>query len=98
MKISIISASHRPNSESKKVAAFLKNNLLNINSELVPFILDLAESALPLWSPEKKNGKDIWGKPWKSRQSCSRIAPAAAPRAFLRHRLQQLLRQTKWFS
>ncbi len=66
MKISIISASHRPNSQSKKVATFLKNNLLNINSELVPFFLDLAESALPLWSTEKKNGKGIWGKPWKS--------------------------------
>ena len=66
MKISIISASHRPNSQSKKVATFLKNNLLNINSELVPFFLDLAESALPLWSPEKKNGKGIWGKTWNS--------------------------------
>ncbi len=66
MKISIISASHRPNSQSKKVATYLKNNLLNINSQLVTFFLDLAESALPLWSPEKKNGKDIWGKPWKS--------------------------------
>ena len=66
MKISIISASHRPNSQSKKISTFLQNNLLNINSELVLFFLDLAETAQPLWSPEKKNGKDIWGKPWKS--------------------------------
>ena len=65
MKISIISASHRKNSQSKKVSTFLKNNLLNINSELVPFFLDLAETALPLWSPEKKMVK-IFGKPWKS--------------------------------
>ena len=66
MKISIISASHRLNSESKKVATFLKNNLLNINPELVTFLLDLAEVSLPLWSSDKKNGKGVWGETWNS--------------------------------
>ncbi len=66
MKISIISASHRKNSQSKKISTFLQNNLLKLDSELETFLLDLAESALPLWSPEKKNGKDIWGNPWSS--------------------------------
>tara|TARA_X000000950_G_scaffold225629_1_gene272116 strand:- start:379 stop:978 length:600 start_codon:yes stop_codon:yes gene_type:complete len=66
MKISIISASHRKNSQSKKISTFLQNNLLKLDYELEIFLLDLAESALPLWSPEKKNGKDIWGDPWSS--------------------------------
>ena len=32
MKISIISASHRINSESKKISDFLENNLLKLNN------------------------------------------------------------------
>ncbi len=66
MKISIISASHRMNSQSKKISRFLINNLLNIDSELDTFSLDLADVALPLWSPEKRDGKGIWGETWIS--------------------------------
>ena len=66
MKISIISASHRLNSESKKISSILQNNLFNINYKLNTFILDLADKALPLWSPEKKNGKGIWGNTWST--------------------------------
>ncbi len=66
MKISIISSSHRSNSQSKKISTFLQNNLLNLNSKLDTFFLDLAEAALPLWSSEKKNGKGTWGKNWNS--------------------------------
>ncbi len=66
MKISIISASHRINSQSKKISHFLHNNLLNNKLGLEIFSIDLAELSLPLWSPEKKNGKGIWGKTWNS--------------------------------
>jgi NAD(P)H-dependent FMN reductase len=66
MKISIISASHRKNSQSKKISDLLHNNLLNINSGLEIFSLDLADASLPLWSPDKKNGKGIWGETWNS--------------------------------
>jgi len=66
MKISIISASHRSNSQSNKISIFLKSNLFKINSKLDTFILDLADAALPLWSPEKKDGKGIWGDTWNS--------------------------------
>ena len=66
MKISIISASHRKNSQSKKVSSFLLNSLSNLESELDAFVLDLADTALPMWSPEKKDGKGIWGKTWNS--------------------------------
>ena len=66
MKISIISASHRINSQSKKVSNFLLNSLSNLESQLDTFVLDLADADLPMWSPEKKEGKGIWGETWKS--------------------------------
>ena len=66
MKISIISASHRINSQSKKISDLLHNNLLNNKSDLEIFSLDLADMSLPLWSPDKKNGKGIWGRTWGS--------------------------------
>ena len=66
MKISIISASHRVNSQSKKISSFLQYNLSNIDPKLNTFILDLADAALPLWSAEKKDGKGVWGETWHS--------------------------------
>ncbi len=64
MKISIISASHRTNSQSKKILDILHNNLLNIKSDLDMYDLDLADKSLPLWSPDKKDGNGIWGDTW----------------------------------
>ncbi len=66
MKISIISSSHRTNSQSKKISDILKNRLLNIKSDLGVYVLDLAEKSLPLWSPDKKKGEGIWGNVWNS--------------------------------
>jgi len=66
MKISIISASHRKNSQSKKISFFLQNNLSDLESKLDTYILDLVDVTLPLWSPEKKDGKGIWGETWNS--------------------------------
>jgi NAD(P)H-dependent FMN reductase len=66
MKISIISASHRANSQSKKISDLLYHNLLNNKLDFEMFSLDLADSSLPLWSPEKKNGKGVWGQAWGS--------------------------------
>ena len=66
MKISIISASHRTNSQSKRISDLLHNDLLNNKSGLEMFSLDLVDASLPLWSPEKKNGKGVWGQTWGS--------------------------------
>ena len=66
MEILIISASHRINSQSKKVSGFLQKNLSNIDSKVNTFFLDLADAALPFWSPEKKDGKGVWGETWNS--------------------------------
>ena len=66
MKISIISASHRINSESKKISNFLEKTLLKLNNKLEIFSLDLAKSSLPMWSPDKKKVEGVWGKTWNS--------------------------------
>jgi len=66
MKISIISASHRKNSQSKKISGFLQNNLSKIDTKLNTNMFDLADAGLPLWSPEKKDGKGIWEETWNS--------------------------------
>ena len=66
MKISIISASHRKNSQSKKISGFVNNILLNLQTSLDIFSLDLGETSLPMWSTDKKDGKGIWGQTWQS--------------------------------
>jgi azobenzene reductase len=66
MKISIISASHRTNSQSRRISDLLQRNLLNIKSGLEIFSLDLADGSLPLWSPDKKNGEGVWGDNWNT--------------------------------
>ena len=76
MKISIISASHRMNSQSKRISDLLHNNLLNINSGLEIFSLDLADASLPFWSPDKKNGKGISYNYYASRYDYLRISIA----------------------
>jgi NAD(P)H-dependent FMN reductase len=64
MNLSIISSSHRKNSQSKKISKILKDILLKTNSKLDIFSLDLGETTLPLWSTEKKNGEGVWKKSW----------------------------------
>ena len=64
MNISIISSSHRKNSQSKKTSQVLKDFLLKIDLGLDIFSLDLADTALPLWSPEKQNGQGVWKRSW----------------------------------
>ena len=44
----------------------LHKNLLNLENDLVLFSLDLADMSLPFWSPDKKNGKGVWGETWNS--------------------------------
>ena len=66
MKISIIAASHRTNSQSNRISKFIENNLVKLETNLDVYSLDLAATGLPLWSPDKKNGKGIWGETWRS--------------------------------
>ena len=64
MKISIISASHRKNSQSHRISYILQSNLNKLNTNLDLFPLDLGTTGLPLWSPDKKSGNGIWGALW----------------------------------
>ena len=66
MDISIIAASHRENSQSKKISEIISSNLMIIDQSIKPTIIDLASSKLPFWSPEKKQGIGIWGDAWKN--------------------------------
>ncbi len=66
MKLSIISASHRKDSESKRISTILLNKLSSISSDLNTYLLDLEDTALPMWSPQKKEGNGIWGEIWNS--------------------------------
>jgi azobenzene reductase len=65
MKISIVATSHRQKSQSQRISNILQSNLNSLDSNLDLFSLDLAEIALPLWSPDKKNRNGIWGDTWK---------------------------------
>ena len=40
--------------------------MLKLDPRLDIFSLDLAKASLPLWSPDKKNGKGVWGERWNS--------------------------------
>ena len=66
MKISIISASHRKESESERIANLIGSKIKSNKPSINLFNLDLSFSNLPLWSPDKKNGSGIWGKHWKN--------------------------------
>ena len=60
MKLSIISTSHRKNSESKRVADTLKKYIYDIDKTIECFILDMFESEIPLWTTEKKQNAKFW--------------------------------------
>ena len=66
MKISIISASHRKESESERIANLIGSKIKSNKPSINLFNLDLSFSNLPLWSPDKKNGSGIWGEHWKN--------------------------------
>jgi NAD(P)H-dependent FMN reductase len=49
MKYAIISGSHRPQSQSGKVARFIGGRLAALNPESKSYLLDLGKTPLPLW-------------------------------------------------
>ena len=66
MNISVIAASHRENSQSKRIAEIIESKLKIFDKLIKTTVIDLASSNLPFWSPEKKKGKGIWGDTWKN--------------------------------
>ena len=65
MNISIISASHRKDSQSERIANIIGSRIKNIKPTVNLYNLDLSESNLPLWTPDKKNGSGTWGTVWE---------------------------------
>ena len=66
MNISVIAASHRENSQSKRIAEIINAKLKIFDKLIKATVIDLASSKLPFWSPEKKKGNGIWGDTWKN--------------------------------
>ncbi len=66
MNISIIVASHRENSQSKRIAEIIESKLKIFDKLIKTAVIDLASLNLPFWSPEKKEGVGIWSDTWKN--------------------------------
>ncbi len=64
MKISLISASHRENSQSTRVMNILSKNLSDKKNVVETFCFDFYTENPPLWSGDKKNKKGFWGEKW----------------------------------
>ena len=64
MKVSVIAASHRRKSQSKRICDIIQLRLKELQPNLTLFSLDLAEVDLPLWSPDKSKGQGVWGQTW----------------------------------
>ena len=64
MNISVIAASHRENSQSKRIAEIISTKLDMFDQDIKSNVIDLASLNLPFWSPEKNKGDGVWGKTW----------------------------------
>ena len=60
MKISLISTSHQKNSQSKRVLEIIKNIVLEIDSKIRCYEIDVFELNIPLWTSEKKENPKFW--------------------------------------
>ena len=60
MKISIISGSHRQNSQSIKVAKHIEKTLLKTGLSDDTYLLSLAGNPLPLWDESIWEGDENW--------------------------------------
>ena len=64
MKISLISTSHRKNSESNRIREILDESLKLKKQSIKTFNLDFSKEIPPIWSSEKKEKKGFWGEKW----------------------------------
>tara|TARA_Y200000002_G_scaffold342538_1_gene314490 strand:- start:490 stop:1089 length:600 start_codon:yes stop_codon:yes gene_type:complete len=65
MKISLISTSHRKNSQSNRVAKILETMIFKNNNKINFYNLDMGEKQIPLWTSEKKQDVKFWEKEFK---------------------------------
>jgi NAD(P)H-dependent FMN reductase len=62
--IAIVVGSHRPNSQSRKVASCVHRRLLNHCRVASTWMMDLAELALPMWDEGVWGGTAPWDAIW----------------------------------
>ena len=82
MKYTIVSGSHRPQSQSGKVARYIAARLAVLNPQASSYVLDLGKTPLPLWDESIWQGDpkilDIW-KPVSAELADSDAAIFVAP-------------------
>lgn len=64
MQIAIVSGSHRPNSQSIKVARFVQDTIAKQLPGSGTYLVDLANNPLPLWDEADKATAPQWQKSW----------------------------------
>ena len=65
MKISIISTSHRKNSQSSRVAKILKKNLEQNHGKFKFYHLDMFQAKIPSWTSERDEKNIFWNNDFK---------------------------------
>ena len=65
MHVAIISGSHRPVSQSAKVAGYLVERLESPDFRHTTFLLDLGKSPLPLWDEGIRRGDPVYVGAWQ---------------------------------
>ena len=65
MKISIISTSHRKNSESMRISEIIKKIILKIDKDIKCYNLDMFKKKIPLWTSDKEKNCKFWDKEFK---------------------------------
>ncbi|WNV03326.1 NAD(P)H-dependent oxidoreductase [Candidatus Methylospira mobilis] len=65
MKFAIISGSHRPESQSGKVARYLAKRLKELDASFSSHVLDLGKTPLPLWDESIWQGNSDLADQWK---------------------------------
>jgi NAD(P)H-dependent FMN reductase len=82
MKYAIISGSHRPQSQSGKVARYIAARLTGLNPDASSLVLDLGQTPLPLWDESIWQGDpkivNVW-KPVSTELKSSDAAIVIAP-------------------
>ena len=63
-KVAIISGSHRPSSQSGRVARYLKSRLEQTSPGVSTYLLDLGLHPLPFWDEEKWQDTAKWKNAW----------------------------------
>jgi NAD(P)H-dependent FMN reductase len=64
MKFAIVSGSHRPQSQSGKVARFVQRMIQEVNPSHSSYLLDLGRTPLPFWDEGMWTGADSWKQSW----------------------------------